>query len=613
MVTASFLFSFVFYSGVCTDIMDCGGYIPQPRRAPLTDVDFRSIANETWHTAVSFPIDDSHSRDATTVSTEDPSTIQSDTVLDDSHSCDATANTEDPSVIRSDTVLDARVDIVAHEDGIAAETLSLEDTGFQRTFFTEARNKCGTFATMVISYTQSAITDMKSPPEATVFLNTRIRPGIFGGESVFEVSVITDGTNRTPEAVIAVVEQGASNHHCSPPVIAWVGSTRATHHLEDAGRALLADIHKQYMEAIKGYMEEVVNFVRSMDVDTDSVSERELTAEEKRALVDKQLRESSTIWDSPQVKEKTGTTWVNIIKHYQELYAKVFHEHASTREDLSRFSVVFAVDFYDGNIIRSVPCPPPILHKVAVPRGDDVGDHLEGKDMDRMFGDEIPNIRFRAINYYQYMADTDDEEHVYPYLQSATVLYQAPDSSYIRFPNISVGISVESEEWPSVETTVPWEDLAKSIGILTSDGTLFSDKDIASQLGHTVSSAACLNVASTAKCPHDEWCSKFQAWPICKMHTTVLYPSEDMDAADPKVILQEVMGDAEEKKPEDKNPSNFPSGTSLSITPEHSLLTVNLIERIACAHTNPERVRQRMTLVAQERLDGPMLHAQTPF
>ncbi len=533
---------------------------------------------------------------------------------------------EEQKAITSDTVVEGRVEVVVHEDGVEPETLSLEDSGFQRNFFTEARNKQGTFATVVISYTHPAVTNMNKAPEATVFLNTRIQPGIFGGKSVFEVSIITDGTNRQPEITIAAIEHGASHHCCSSPVVSWTGSTSATSQLSDEGRLLLAGIHREYKAAITGFIEEVVAYIRASGASIETAP----TEEDKEKLINGFLHDDNQMWElilDRYTRKDDGcgdeSTWIAIVTKYRERYLKPFHEHSTTREDFGYFSAMFSVDFYDGNVINQAPNAPSFLHKVSVPRGDDVGEHQTGNDMRQQYGPSMPNIRFRSVRHYNYKANTKstDGEHIYPYLQSTTVLYQAPDSSCIAFPNISVGIEIQhnvdgddTQEWPSVEATVPWEDLAKSMGILTSQGLLFPSEDIASQLGLTISSESCLNVPSTVRYPFDAWTSKFQAGPIWKVHATVLYPTADIVPTEsPPAILSRARGDTIMEETEEEEKKEYPEGTSMSITPEHSLITVNILERQACSYANPERVRKYMDMALEERNDEPMPQAVVPF
>lgn len=544
--------------------------------------------------------------------------------------------------ILSDTTLEACIVVVPYADDIESATLTLEESGFQRNFFTESRNKHNTFSTVVGAYSQLSLVNMKEAPEAGIIMVFQIRPGIFGGKSLFEIRVLTDGTDRPPQSTITAIEQAEIHHCCSEPTVSWTGSVHASQRLEEDGRALLADICRRYTSDITAFINEVVAFIRKSTIKIEGLEDdKEITEEEKNAIIEGLLQDDSRIWsyitreykrqrkademkmeekEEEKEKEKGSSldTWMDIVKYYRELYSKVFHEHVTQSVDYGRFSMIFSVDFFDATTIAQV-ANPIYGQSLAVPRADDLGEHTQVVDLVKQWGDKMPNIRFGAVRHYHYLANetSTDTEHIYPYLRSSVTLYQAPDSSCIHFPNITtIFQSNDTAEWPSVKANLAWEDLAKSVGILHSDGRLFESEAIAESFGQTVSSRLCLSVASSVETRFDAWSSKLQAWPICKIHVTVIYPNED--TPDPSVVLDSARGhrlEEAERKNEEEEKKNYPKGTSLAITPEHMIVTVNVVERVVCARTNPKRVRQLMNIIAQERLDDARTTppAMSPF
>jgi len=552
--------------------------------------------------------------------------------------------------IQTNTVVKERLDIIAEEDEDDVLDVDLGEMGYQRFFFSEARNKRGTFSRIVMGYSceiPPVDANVEKPPMTILQLD--ITPGIFKDGQVYQMFVFipaNDSLGITP--VITPVEDSQENQRYAPPTVSVLESGCSATQISPEGRQKLMQIHKDHREARSTFMAEAIEHIRKARVDASSEDGTtvDLDPEEVKKCIEEILDTPEEIWPfiTQQYQiiqdddDEPPITWASIDEEYTTLYSDTHKEYRRVKDASTHRYFYITVDFYNGDHIASSHdiasstqhVSPTVPTKIHIPKGGEVGDHATEDDFREQAAMCIPTPHVQTYTSYWYR-DVDGEDgsiRYHPYMFVSTEVWKARDSVSIHYPNITVSKTFETGEdkvshgtlWPlSVATTIPWEDLAKSEGILTTDGLLVPREDLAKQIGTVTGNKVCLQVPSSVKYSEDPWSSKYQAWPVCNVHSALVLPRGDVKKDSPQALLDNILGkEREEEEEEEENNLGLPLGTSITIIPEHSLITMNLLEREVCTKSDVTVIHQHLEDVCHEALNrqmeyGPNNYAETIF
>lgn len=479
---------------------------------------------------------------------------------------------------------------------------NLDEAGIVREFFGEQTNRRKTLATVTLAYGDINVTDSEADDGSQqLILATRIKPSIFDGgeDAVFEMRTLISSSDKPPQTTIkAIGPNPVANYKCSAPCVQWTGTTYETQHMLPADTEALNAISEEYTAAIQEFIEDAVEFIKQATVEAPSPSspteENADTEARHQQMINDLIHDSSRLWPiitKQYYKETTAedgedgdikeVRWMDVVKKYRSIYTEYFNAHVETRNAIRRFGVIVSVDFYDSDHIVPLDSPP-FDHCITMSTQDDMCEEESYKRAIQM------GIRFASVKHYGHAAGIAVDQP-FPSIQTAVVAYVSSDRTIIPMDRISLGITHSRDSvWPSTLTAVEWTALAKDLCIINDDGELNTDSDM---IGKTVYSQSCTDVPSKSEFKLDHWDSKYQAWPTCQMHTTLVH-SDREDTKSTAAILNSATGSEPDRPP--------PPDSSLIITPDHSLITLSIIERAACAHQSHDHVRQSMQIIMEE-------------